>query len=80
MKEELLKFVRVLILAAAIVAVCIYGIKTFKDLRIKEISAQISYECAQTYRYTQTLPGGEVVSYPMQKEYESCVAAKENLN
>ena len=69
-----------IILTAGIAAVLFYGINRFSDLRAKEISIQFDFQCAQAYRYTQTLGSGVVVSYPMQKEYESCVNSKGKLN
>jgi len=67
-------------LSATLAAVIFYGVNRFYTLRIKEVAAEFAFQCGQTYRYTETLKSGVVVSYPMQKEYSDCVSSKGKLN
>jgi len=80
MKDKLTILFGFIILTAGIAAVLFYGIDRFYNLRVIEIQSQFDFQCAQTYRYTETLGDGVVVSYPMQKEYKDCVNSKGNLN
>jgi hypothetical protein len=80
MKQNLTTLIGFIILASTLAAVCFYGINRFSALRAKEISAEFDFQCAQTYRYTETLKSGVVVSYPMQKEYSGCLNSKGKLN
>lgn len=80
MKGFLITSIGFIILTATLAAVSFYGINKFYELRVKEINLGFDFQCAQTYRYTQTLKSGVVVSYPMQKEYKDCVNSKGKLN
>ncbi len=87
MKNQIFILVGFIILTATLAAVSFYGINKFSDsinrfsaLRAKEILAEFDFQCAQTYRYTETLKNGVVVSYPMQKEYANCLQTKGKLN
>lgn len=79
-KDRYLTFLGILIFTVVTAAVAFYGINRFYLLRVKEVSAEFDFQCAQSYRYTETLKSGVVVSYPMQKEYNDCVSSKGKLN
>lgn len=67
-----------LLLGAFFVAIFVFKnvSKEFISLKQKELTEKITFDCAQTYRYTETLKNGIVVSYPMEKEYRSCLQEK----
>jgi len=84
---KLINLIGFIIVAVALAAVSFYGIATladginkFYELRVKEINEEMDLNCAQTYRYTETLSNGATASYPMEKEYKDCVASKEKLH
>ena len=78
--ERLINLVGFLFLSVALAAVGYYGINRFYLLRVEEIKSEFEFQCAQAYRYTETLQNGAIVSYPMEKEYKDCVNSKGNLN
>ena len=78
--QKLFNLIGFIFVAVAIVAVGYYGINKFYGLKVKEANEKIDFNCAQTYRYEETLPNGAIVSYPMEKEYKDCVTAKGTLN
>jgi hypothetical protein len=80
MKNQISILIGFVILTAAIIAVSFYAVNRFYGLRAREIAAEFNFQCAQTYRYTETLKSGVIVSYPMQKEYNDCVSSKGKLN
>jgi len=80
MKNQIFILIGFVILSATLAAVSLCGINRFSSLRAKEINSEFDYQCAETYRYTETLKGGETVRYPMQKEYNDCVNSKGKLN
>lgn len=80
MKNQTLILIGFIILAATLAAVSCFGVKKFYSLRVAEINSEFDFQCAQTYRYTETLKNGATVSYPMVKEYKDCVASKGKLN
>jgi len=80
MKNQITILIGFIILTATLAAVTFYGVNRFYALRVKEIAAEFDFQCAQTYRYTETLKSGVTVSYPMQKEYNDCVSSKGKLN
>lgn len=67
-------------MSVAVAAVGYYGINKFYALRVFEINEEMNFNCAQTYKYTETLENGVIVSYPMEKEYKDCANSKEKLN
>lgn len=85
--QKLFNLIGFIFVAVAIVAVGYYGVATLADgvnkfyaLRVREINEKMDFDCAQAYRYTETLKNGAIVSYPMEKEYKDCVTSKEKLN
>ena len=80
MKNQILILIGFIILTATLAAVSFVGINSFRDLRVAEINSEFDFQCAQTYRYTETLKNGAIVTYPMVKEYKDCVNSKEKLN
>ena len=78
--QKLINLVGVVFLSAVVAAVGYYGINKYYALRVREINEEMDFNCAQTYRYTETLKNGATVSYPMEKEYKDCVTSKEKLN
>ncbi len=58
---------------ASIIFVALY----FDGLNIKKegLKNSVMLSCGQLYRYTETLPNGAVVSYPMVKEYQECLTS-----
>lgn len=77
--QKLTNLIGFIIVAATIAAVSFYGINKFYALKIKESNEQMDFNCAQNYRYTETLKNGATVSYPMEKEYKDCVTSKGKL-
>ena len=80
MKNQIFILIGFIILAATLAAVSCFGINKFYALRVAEINSEFDFQCAQTYKYTETLKNGAIVSYPMEKEYKDCVNSKEKLN
>jgi hypothetical protein len=80
MKNQIFTLIGFIILTATLAAVSFFGINKFYELRVKEVNSEFDFQCAQTYRYTETLRNGAIVSYPMVKEYKDCVNSKGNLN
>lgn len=78
--QKLFNLIGLIFVAVALAAVSFYGVKKFYGLKVKEANEQMEFNCAQTYRYEETLSNGATVSYPMEKEYKDCVASKEKLN
>lgn len=78
--QKITNLIGFIIVAAAIAAVSFYGINKFYALKVAEANEQIDFNCAQNYRYSETLKNGATVSYPMEKEYKDCVTSKVNLN
>ena len=78
--QKLINLVGLVFLSAVVAAVGYYGINKYYALRVREINEEMDFNCAQTYRYTETLKNGATVSYPMEKEYKDCVTSKEKLN
>jgi hypothetical protein len=80
MKNQIFILIGFIILTATLAAVSFYGINRFATVRVAEINSEYDFQCAQTYRYTETLKNGAVVSYPMKKEYNDCLNSKGKLN
>jgi hypothetical protein len=80
MKNQIGTILGFIILTATLAAVSCFGINKFYGLRIAEINSEFDFQCAQTYRYTETLKNGAIVSYPMVKEYKDCANSKEKLH
>ena len=78
--EKLFNLIGFIFVAVVIAAVGYYGINKFYALRVAEINEEMALNCAQTYRYEETLSNGAIVSYPMEKEYKDCVTSKEKLH
>lgn len=78
--QKLINLIGFIFLSVAIAAVGYYGINKFYELRVRELNSEFEAQCAQAYRYTETLKNGATVSYPMEKEYKDCVTAKGTLN
>lgn len=78
--QKLINLIGFIFLSVAIAAVGYYGINKFYSLRLRQLNSEFEAQCAQAYRYTETLKNGAIVSYPMEKEYKDCIASKENLN
>lgn len=85
--QKLFNLIGFIFIAVVIAAVGYYGVATLADgvnkfygLKVKEANEQMDFNCAQTFRYTETLPNGAIVSYPMEKEYKDCVTSKEKLH
>lgn len=78
--QKLINLIGLIFVAVALAAVGFYGINRFTALRVAEINSEFDFQCAQTYRYSETLKNGATVSYPMVKEYKDCVSAKGTLN
>lgn len=78
--QKLFNLIGFIFIAVVIAAVGYYGVNKFYALRLKEANEQIDFNCAQTYRYQETLENGAIVSYPMEKEYKDCVTSKGTLN
>ena len=78
-KKEIILFIEYLLLIGAFfVAIFVFKnvSKDFLAFKQMELDEKIAFDCAQTYRFTQTLSNGTVVSYPMDKEYKSCLQEK----
>jgi hypothetical protein len=77
-KEIVILIEFMLLLGAFFVAIFVFkGVsKDFISLKQKELDEKIAFDCAQTYRFTQTLKNGTVVSYPMEREYKDCVSSR----
>lgn len=75
--QKLTNLIGFIFLSAVVAAVGYYGVNKFYALKTKELNEQMDFNCAQNYRYTETLKNGATVSYPMEKEYKDCVASKE---
>jgi hypothetical protein len=80
MKNRKYVLIGFIILTATLAAVSCFGVNKFYALRVAEINSEFDFQCAQTYRYTETLKNKAVVSYPMVKEYKDCVNSKGKLN
>lgn len=80
MKHAILRLIEILVFVATFAWLTFYGLNKFYDLKEKEYLSQISFQCAQSYRYTKTVGEGSVVSYPMEKEYKDCVKSAGDLN
>lgn len=78
--QKVINLIGFALVAVAVAAVGYYGINKFYSLRVKELNSEFDAQCAQAFRYTETLKNGAIVSYPMEKEYKDCVASKEKLN
>lgn len=78
--QKVINLIGFILVAVAVAAVGYFGIDKFYTLRVIELNEKMDFDCAQTYRYTETLKNGAIVSYPMEKEYKDCVASKEKLN
>lgn len=78
--QKLFNLIGLIFIAVVIAAVGYYGVNRFYGIRVGEFNEQMDFNCAQTYRYEETLPNGAIVSYPMEKEYKDCVTSKEKLN
>lgn len=78
--QKLFNLIGLIFLSVAVAAVGYYGINKFYVLRVAEINEEMGFNCAQIYRYTETLENGAIVSYPMEKEYKDCANSKEKLN
>lgn len=78
--QKLFNLIGFIFISVVIAAVGYYGVDKFYGLKVKEANEQMDFNCAQTYRYEETLPNGAIVSYPMEKEYKDCVTSKEKLH
>lgn len=77
-KKEIIMFIEYLLLIGAFfVAIFVFRSvsKDFISLKQKELDEKIAFDCAQTYRFTQTVSNGTVVSYPMEREYKDCIGS-----
>lgn len=63
-------------ISALFLGLFFYGLKSFLDIKEKELINSNSLTCGQLYRYTETLSNKVVVSYPMVKEYQDCIQSK----
>jgi hypothetical protein len=79
MKNQKTVLIGFIILTAITAAVSFYGINKFYALEVKKVFNEIDFQCAQTYRYTESVSTKVSVSYPMKQEYADCVSKKGNL-
>lgn len=78
-KKEIILFVEYLLLIGAFfVAIFVFKKVSadFLSFKQKELNEKIAFDCAQTYRFTQTLGNGTIVSYPMEQEYKECISSR----
>lgn len=61
--------ITVIVISALFLGLIFYGINSFYGLKKQEV-------CGALYRYSEVLPNGATVNYPMEKEYQDCIQSK----